>query len=316
MWAILATILPVFLLIIFGYGIGRSGFLSVGQVQGLGRYVIGIALPALLFQSLRSHPIGEVIQFDYLLIYALGSLCVYAVIFAWFRNRGANLQQSAVRAFGAACSNAGLIGLPIMVQLFGPKGAIPVALNMLVENVVTTPLTLSLLHAAGRKGRAFQVVLEIAGKLCRTPLVIAILAGIVFSLFSIPIPSVLARPIMLLAQSAPPVALIAIGAGLRSVPARHKQGDIAIIALGKLAMHPLLIASLLFFFPLADANWQKACLVLASMPMVSIFPIIAAQANDEEVCGSALFIATALSFFSIPLAIWASGADVLAGVMP
>ena len=63
MWAILATILPVFLLIIFGYGIGRSGFLSVGQVQGLGRYVIGIALPALLFQSLRSHPIGEVIQF-------------------------------------------------------------------------------------------------------------------------------------------------------------------------------------------------------------------------------------------------------------
>ena len=50
MTAVLATVVPVFALIAIGYGVGMSGYMGAGDAKVLNRFVIGIAMPALLFR--------------------------------------------------------------------------------------------------------------------------------------------------------------------------------------------------------------------------------------------------------------------------
>ncbi|MEI9851352.1 MAG: hypothetical protein WDN24_11515 [Sphingomonas sp.] len=47
--------------------------------------------------------------------------------------------------------------------------------------------------------------------------------------------------------------------------------------------------------------------LLAAMPMFSVFPVLAQQHGDAEVGGGALLLTTALSFFTIPLVLWLLG---------
>ena len=50
MMAVFETVVPVFALIAIGYGVGLSGYMGPGDAKVLNRFVIGIAMPALLFR--------------------------------------------------------------------------------------------------------------------------------------------------------------------------------------------------------------------------------------------------------------------------
>ena len=79
----------------------------------LGRFVIQIALPALLFNALASRPLTEVIHPGYLMAYTVGSLALLLGALAYARRvQGKPLSESAYVAMGMTCSNSG----PMMCQ--------------------------------------------------------------------------------------------------------------------------------------------------------------------------------------------------------
>ena len=90
----------------------------------LGRYVIQLALPALLFSALSQRSLGEVLQPTFLVAYALGSLFTIGTGLLWARRvAGKGVSASAIVAMGMACSNSGFVGFPMLSQLFGPVTA-------------------------------------------------------------------------------------------------------------------------------------------------------------------------------------------------
>jgi hypothetical protein len=81
-------------------------------------------------------------------------------------------------------------------------------------------------------------------------------------------------------------------------------GDVALVAVGKLAVHPLAVLVLLLLLPPIDPRLGAAAVAYASMPMLSIYPILAQKYGLQGFCAAALLVTTLASFATISATLW------------
>ncbi|MFF7706651.1 AEC family transporter [Pseudomonas sp. NPDC007930] len=301
MFEVLGITAPIFILIGLGFLGRRFGWLSQEQVRGLGVFVINLALPALVIEALGQRPIREVLNPHYLAAYALGSLAAYGAGFWLFRKRHqAGLTDSAIAALGMAVSNSAFIGYPVAAIIAGPEAVVGMALGMLVENLLMTPLALVLGEVGrGQGGSIGQVAWQTAKRVARNPLIIGISVGVLLSSLEIRIPAAPLKVVQMLAHAAAPVALFVIGAVLYGTPVRGQLAPIVQIGLGKLVLHPLLVGLGFWLIGGLPMGLMLAGLVFASAPMMSVYPVIGQRFALEGRCAAALVLTTLLSFFTI-----------------
>lgn len=102
---ILAITGPIYITIALGFLTTRMGLFSPADMRVMGKFVINLALPALLFHALAQRPLGEILNAPYLLVYTLGSLITIAVGWLWARRvAGQDGTTSAYYAMGMWCS--------------------------------------------------------------------------------------------------------------------------------------------------------------------------------------------------------------------
>jgi malonate transporter and related proteins len=72
-----AALTPVFALIALGFLAMRSGYLTAADTGALGRFVIGVALPALIFVAVVGAPLGETLVSGLLIAYGAAALLAF-----------------------------------------------------------------------------------------------------------------------------------------------------------------------------------------------------------------------------------------------
>ena len=301
---------PIYLVIALGFLAGRFGIFSKPDMRVLGTFVAKIALPALVFTALSQRPVNEILNGPYIVDYAVGSLVVMLVAFAWgWWRQGKSFTLSALCGLGMASSNSGFIGYPIAVQVVGPgPAAVGLAMCMVIENLLMIPLTLVMADSGeARGGKWYRILAQALGQLARNPIILAMLGGFGVALVGIPLTGVLARTINTLAMSSTAVSLFVIGGALVGLQVKGIRRDVGAIALGKLLLHPVAVGLMLWLVPPADPALRAAAVVFASVPMLSIYPILAQKYGFESFCAAALLLATVLSFVTVSCALWVLG---------
>jgi malonate transporter len=66
MSAVLGVIGPIFALIALGYLVTRFRLFQPGDLRALGRYVVMLALPALIFRAVTARHLGTLVDPGYL----------------------------------------------------------------------------------------------------------------------------------------------------------------------------------------------------------------------------------------------------------
>ncbi|MFT3718824.1 AEC family transporter [Pseudorhodoferax sp.] len=300
---VLAATAPIYLLILAGFLVVRYGVFTQEQMRVLGRFATLVALPALLFRALSSRPLGDILNPRYLLAYGAGSLAVLASVWWWARRRRREgSAKSALLALGMSNSNSAFIGYPVASQLVGGATAgVGLALTMLIENLLIMPAALAAADADGDAGGSLWMRLRaIAGRLVRNPLIIAIAVGLAVTALDIEVPDVLQRTVGVVAAAASPLALFVIGGALVGLRPGGMLGDVATVALGKLLLHPAAVLAASLLLPM-DPLLQRAAVVYASVPMLSIYPVLAQKYGLDSLAAAALLAATTLSFLTINL---------------
>src|SRR3989338_5933408 len=297
MLQILGITAPIFILIGIGYLAARNGLVSPEQVTGIGRFVVTLALPALVIKALLERPLHEVFDRNYLLAYGLGSLAVFVLGFLFARLlRRDSTSGSAITALGMSMSNSGFIGYPIVVLVVGEKAAV----GMLVENLLVVPLGLMLAEAGAQRGVGLKALaLGTFKRLASNPIIIAISFGLLLALLDVRLPAVPLRVVEMLAQASAPVALFVIGASLVGLKAGGLLGDVLQVSVGKLILHPLAVLLMFTWFPVQDPVLRMAGVLFACSPMMSIYPIIGQRFGLAGRCAAALLGATVLSFLTV-----------------
>lgn len=305
MLAILQVTVPIFLLIGLGFGAVRVALLEAADVGALSRFVLRFAIPALIFQAVSTAPLDETLNRGFLGAYALGSLAAFAVGLAGARLRaGEPLGPAALHGLGASSSNSGFMGYPVATVVIGAPAAAPLlAQCMIVENFLMIPLAMALADAGGGRG-VLAALASVARGLVRNPIVLGLAAGLAVAVSGLSPPAPVGEAIALLAGIAPPVALFVIGGTLASLPVRGAYRQVAGIVAGKLVLHPLAVFAALALAPGVDATTLAGGVLFASVPMLSIYPILGQRHGREMLCATALFAATLASFFTISALIW------------
>ncbi|WP_261844938.1 AEC family transporter [Aliamphritea ceti] len=302
---ILSLTSPIFLLIGLGFLVVRLGYLSRDAIRTFAWFVINFGLPAAMFKALSSRSFQDILHFDYLLIFGLGSLLSFAVLFVIARLRNKSLTECAMFGLGGSLSNSLMIGFPIIMQLFGEAALVPFALTLIVENFFILPLALALADTGQQRNEGFLRSLGAAlPQLLKNPVVMSIGVGLVSALTGLQPPAFVNKAIDMLAVTVGGLALFTIGGMLVGLKPRGMLTDISVIVLGKLILHPLCIVLMILLMPPMPALFQSVALVLACMPMFSIYAVFGMRYGMDELCSAVLLPATLLAFVSINLMIW------------
>ena len=303
---ILSVTTPIYLAIATGFLTARFGLFSKSEMRVLGRFVIHIALPALLFNALIQRRFDEILNGTYLAAYVAGSMLNLGLALLWAR-RLTRHEPGAhpYIAMGMTCSNRGFIGFPIMLLTLPSVAGIALALNMLVENILLLPLLMSLAeHRAEAGGGRLRAIGQSILRLRKNPLIIAIFAAVVLSLLELQLPAAVSRTVALFSQASSAVSLFVIGGTLYGLSAKGMRSKIIPITLGKLVLHPLsvwlaLTLAVLLGMPALPADLRTALLLTAALPIMSIYPILGMRHGHEGFCAAALLSTTTLSFFTL-----------------
>jgi malonate transporter and related proteins len=295
---------PIYLVIALGYAATRVGWFARADMAVFGKFTIQLALPALLFNALSQRSVAEILNVQYLLAYALGSLLVIALGLLWARRvKGHSLSYSSMMAMGMSCPNSGFVGYPIVLLTLGPVAGVVLALNMVVENLLLIPLLLAVADAENQKGQAGLAVFKQTFKgLVRNPLIIGIVLGFAVSFSGVQLPSPIVRTVNLFAQASAALSLFVIGGSLVGLQVQGLRGTVSQIAVGKLLLHPLAMTLMvLWLVPVQDPALRQAAIITGALPMLGIFTILSQRHGHGAISAATLLVTTVLSFFTLSI---------------
>lgn len=304
--AVLSTTGTIFFIIAIGYFAVARKVLSRDGLEVLGRYVLNLALPALIFSAVSGRGFNEISNFAYLAGYLLASLSV--LLLGYFLSRilwKTNPLSSTFDATGMACANSGFVGYPLLMMVLPSIAPTALALNMIVENLVVIPLVLILAERASAPTlRGRSMVKLVFHRVSTNPIVLAMVAGIVVSVTQLPIPNFATRGIDLIAQSSAAVCLFVIGGTLVGISIRSIGKRIFGVVAGKLILLPLAVWMSFGFLELigtgsVSPNLRNAAIIMAATPAMTLYPVLAQKYGQEEQAATAMLVMTLLSFFTI-----------------
>ncbi|MRW93489.1 AEC family transporter [Duganella sp. FT80W] len=312
MLEILAITGPIYLVVLAGYAATRFGLFARTDMQVFGKFVFNLALPALIFNALSQRHISDILHPAYLLSYLGGSLLVLALAFqAGRRALGLGVTRSTFLAMGMCCSNSSFIGFPILMLMVAPVAGVALGMNVLIENLIMLPLLLAMAEHGrdGGGGTWPQLLRQSAQRLMRNPLVLAVVAGMAVSLSELALPQPVLRTVDLFARASGGLSLFAIGGMLVGLSLSSGWQRVVPQVAGKLIGHPLAVLLIAALLPLVgvapmEPQLRAAALLMAAMPMLSIYPIIGQAYGEADRAATALLICMVTSFFTLSGWMW------------
>lgn len=303
---VLAITSPIFIVIGLGYLAVRLDFFPKDRLSAIGIFVIHVTLPGLLFKSLSQRDFSEVLNLRYIVAFSLGSLATLGLGMAWARYvRKEGVTASAITGMGMACANSAFVGYPIALQVVGPPATIALALTMIVENVLMIPLCIALADSGMARHESLHVALgrALLG-LRKQPIIIAIVAGFLFSMFRIELPGPVHTTVDMIAAASAPVSLFFIGGNLVGLELHGMLRKVGLVTLGKLVLHPMMVCAAVLLIGHIDPLLGASAVLISCATMLSIYPIIGQKHGMEGFCAATLLVATVASFFTMSGVLW------------
>ncbi|MBV1863214.1 MAG: AEC family transporter [Rhodobacteraceae bacterium] len=300
---ILLKTLPFFAILGLGFAAARMKFFGEQATTHLTKFVFYFALSAMIFRFTATLPLSEVFQPRSVLAYLSGTLFVYILVTVVALLRGIGIEEAAIEAQSGAIGNVGFLGIPMLVMLLGPSAIGPVMIVLVVDLVVFGSL-LVVIVSAMRDGRmSLAVIGSIVVGLTKNPMIVAILLGLLWAAFAVPIPDPVNEFLILLGAAATPGALFAIGASL-ATKTTERIGVALWLSSAKLALHPLAVA--VACFTLFDVSPFTAAVMIsaAAMPTAGNVFILAQHYGIAPVrVSSTILVSTVVSILTLTLII-------------
>ncbi len=307
MTTLLATVAPVFGIIILGFVIVKLRVLDESGVKGLVLFVVNVAVPVLLFRSLATIEIPDDVRWAFLFCFYGGVFTCYGlgVTVGRFLFKGP-LDHQAIFGMGSGFSNMVLLGVPILITAYGPDAALPIFLIIAFHSSTLFPLTTILIRLGQGMDVSWKRQLRgVALELVRNPIIIGLLLGFIVNLAGVTLPGPVDRFAELLGGAAIPCALFAMGASLARYPLTGEVRQAIIPIVLKLVVHPLIVWTLAVPILGLDGPWVPVVVTLSGMPSgVMVYMFAARYDAAPEVAARTVFLSTLCSMGTISVLLY------------
>lgn len=307
----------IFALVALGYLSGLSGLLKLETGAALSDFAVSVALPLLLFRTMVNADFSSSLPLTLWLAYftAVAASWIVAQIIV-VRYHRCDVRSGVVGGLSASFSNLVLLGLPFILGVFGQRGFELLSLIVSIHLPLmmgTTILLFGLLEQAQPNSRVniAAICRHFLAMLFSSPLIIGILAGLLWRSIGLALPSLMTRLVDAIAEVAGPVALFAMGLTLKRYGISGNIRLSAAVTASKLILMPaiaLLMAKLVGLSPLSG----KVVVAAAALPCgINPYLIASRFGNGQAIASNAMTLGTACSVitmtFWVAVAEWAFG---------
>ena len=313
MFSLNATV-PVFLTMVLGFVLHKGRIIDDSFASKLNQFVFKIALPVLMFDQLATTDFVSVWDTKFVLFcfsVTLLSIGLAYLLSLLIKNKSARGEfvQAAYR------SSAAILGIAYTQNIYGDAGMTPLMIIASVPlynamAVVVLALTAPADHVNGSAGDlarrdarhalAWRTVKEII----TNPILVGLVAGLLWSLLKIPVPSILGKTLDNVGGLATPLGLIAMGASIDLKKVSGKLRPSVCAAVMKL------VGLCSLFLPLAVAMGFREAKLIAIMVMlgspttVSSFVMARNMGHEGTLTSNTVVIATVVGAFTLTFWLW------------
>jgi malonate transporter and related proteins len=308
MYHVVASVFPVFGLILLGYLVARKGILGPEATDNLNKFVVWLALPALLFQAMAEINWVQVDHPGYVGAFTIGAVLTFGLSFLFGgKNRPAEhrLADRSIEGLNASYSNTGYMGIPLCLAAIGQGSLVPSIIATIIIACVLFAGAIVLIEFDLQEMPSWRATIsKVLLSLIRNPLIFSPLLGVgvalVNGLTGLTLPKPVFHMTSLLGAAASPCALITIGLFLAQSSATREGGVILRLVGLKLLVQPAITFLLAYKLWSMPQVWAQTAVIMAALP-IGTGPFMLAKLYDREaaITSRAILVSTVLSLISV-----------------
>lgn len=301
MQALIEVILPVFLVIGFGYLSRWKLGLGDNAIEGLMQFAQNFAIPVLLFRAMSTLELGENFDPRLLASFYTGAFSGFAAGLLGARFLfGRPWPDSVAIGFATLFSNAVLLGFPITERAYGADALGPNVAIISIHAPIAYFIGVTAMEIArSDEAKIGKTMASVARSMSKNALVIGLALGFLVNISGVAMPLPLQDAVDLVSRASLPAALFGLGGVLCSY---KPEGDLRIVGwvmLISLVMHPGITWGLGHVLGLSTGQLRSAVLTASMAPGVNAFLFANMFGVGKRVAATAVLAATTGSIFTI-----------------
>lgn len=283
---ILQTVIPVFLIILLGFIIGKYKKINTQPFVNLIIYISG---PCLIFSSISKSDINLA---DFLTIALAAVGIIITLSFLVFIILKIKKSKKVGLYLPMTIGNTGYLGYPVALLAFGVAGLSRAVVFDMMNSLFLFSFGIYIIHRKNEIKEAFKL-----------PLIYAVVIGLLFNLSKIKTPEIIFKPIEMIGSITIPLALLILGYKLTQI--RISETKTAFLASLFRITGGFLTALIIIKLFSITALAKNIILIQAAMPSAVMSMILCQKyRKDSSLVASVVLISTLLSIITIPLILW------------
>ena len=292
----LNAVMPFLLYIGFGYGMQRTPLVDDAFLNRLNRMIFNAFFPIMMFQNLYSTPEGFSLD-PKLAGFAVASLLtLQAILLIAVPRLVKENPKRGVIIQAVYRSNFVLFGIPLAASVFGEAGS-TMATMMIALVIPIYNVTAVIILEMFRGGKVKPSVL--VKNVCKNPMILGAVAGLIFYLLKIPLPGFLTKVIRQFSDLTTPMAMFVLGGTthFKAVGgnARYLIGGIVT----KLLILPTVIIAVATLCGISGVELFILMIMYATPTATASYAMAQNMGGDGELAGQFVVISTAVSVVTI-----------------
>ncbi len=301
-------VLPLFGVIGLGYAVAVFGLLKDNTAEGVSDYVYMVAIPLLIFRTLSEAKLPDALPWTYWVAYFSGAFLSWVIVQTIsMKQFGRPTRESIIHGFASGQSNIVLVGIPLVLSAYGEPGAVPLFM-LIAVNLPLMMTTASLLIEGSGEGISREAFIRLGKSFAKNLVLVGFVSGLAVRFLGIAPGGTLKAVIELIAASALPCALFAMGLSLRRYGISGDFKLSAIITVAKLFLHPLIVFVITRYLLAMPPVFAGVAVVFASMPSgINSYLLAERYRAGVPATAGAVSLSTAVGVLSISFWLWMLG---------
>jgi malonate transporter and related proteins len=295
---ITTIVLPVFLIVIIGVILKQLKIVDDIFIKSTSHFVFYVALPVLIFMKLYDVDIGSAFDLKMILLVVFGIIATFLVAFLVARYFKLTAENEGVFVQGSFRSNFAIVSLAIIIRMYGTDVAAKAAFLLLFAMPLYNLLAIVALTIPFYKSKNVNYK-NMLKEIASNPLLIAVVAAIVYSFFNIGLHTTLVITGNYLSDTALPVALLGIGGSLNIESLKEASAKAIGAAFIKNILSPSIVTIIAYHLGVKGTDLGVLFLIFASPTAIASFVMAAGMKGNIKLAGNIIIVSTFGSIFTI-----------------
>lgn len=289
---------PIFLLMVLGFLLQKIGLIDDAFASKMNKFVFLVPLPALLFEDISTVDFSQVWNLKFVLFcFAVTLISIIIAALVSFLWRDKSIQGEFIQT--SYRSSAALLGMAFIQNIYGNAGMAPLMIISSVPLYNVMAVAILSFFRPERKKLDKEVWKATLKGIITNPIILGIVAGLVWSAIRMPMPSILEKMVSDVGATATPLGLMAMGASFDLKKAFGKAKPAVAASAMKLVLFAAMFLPLAVWMGFRREELVAILVMLGSSTTVSCYVMARNMGHEGVLTSSVVMLTTLFSAFTL-----------------